>query len=382
MNTERITKRTLTALAGSAILALGVAACGDDDQGGAASTGAGSGGSAGSQTADSGLSGQLSGAGASSQAAAQEAWRAGFQEANPDVTVSYDPIGSGGGREQFNAGGIPFGGTDSAFAGDELTAAQERCGGPDNLIELPAYISPIAVVYNLDGVDALNLSPDTLAKVFKGEITTWDDPAIKADNPDADLPADRITVVHRSDESGTTENFQDYLSQAAGGVWDFEVSGDWPVKGQEAAQGTSGVIDAVSSGSGTIGYADESQAGDLGKAAIGVGSGFVEPSADSAAKIFDASKESDDPGKYVFTYDLERTTDAAGTYPIVLVSYEMACTQYDKAEDASLVKAYLQYIVSPDGQAKAQEAAGSAPIPDSVRTTVEPAIEAIGGASS
>src|SRR3954454_333915 len=108
------------------------------------------------------------------------------------------------------------------------------------------------------------MSPKTIASIFNGDITTWDDPAIKADNPDAKLPSDRITVVHRSDESGTTENFQDYLSQVAGDVWTHEVSGDWPVKGQEAAQGTSGVVDAVTNGKSTIGYADESQAGDLG----------------------------------------------------------------------------------------------------------------------
>jgi len=380
MNDASKTIRSLTALAASAILALGVAACGDDDQGGSG----GSGGSS-SSSSDSGgakLSGQLSGAGASSQAAAQEAWRAGFQEANPDVTVSYDPIGSGGGREQFVAGGIPFGGTDAAFADDELSGAQKRCGGADNLLELPVYISPIAIVYNLDGVDSLQLKPDTIAKIFKGDITKWDDAAIKADNPDADLPSDRITVVHRSDESGTTENFEDYLSQTAGDTWTYEVSGDWPVKGQEAAQGTSGVIDAVTNGSGTIGYADESQAGDLGKAKVGVGGEFVEPNAESAAAIFDASKESEDPGKYVFTYDLARTTTESGTYPIVLVSYAMACTKYDDAKQGDLVKGYLTYIVSSDGQQQAADNAGSAPLPDSVRSKIEPAIEAIGGSSS
>ena len=369
MNKNSNITRGFTALAASALLATGVAACGSDDNSSSGS----------SKNAGSGskLSGQIAGAGASSQAAAQEAWTAGFQEANPDVTVSYDPIGSGGGREQFNSGGVLFGGTDSAFKDDELTAAQKRCGGADNFIEAPVYISPIAIIYNLDGVDSLQLKPATAAKIFSGKITKWDDPAIKADNPDAKLPSDRITVVHRSDDSGTTNNFTDYLHQAAAGDWTDEPADTWPIKGQEAAEGTSGVVDAVQNGSGTIGYADASQAGELGVAKVEVSGQYLAPSADAAAKIFDESKESDDPGKYVFTYTLNRKPKT-GTYPIVLASYAMACTKYDKPQDAKNVQGYLKYIVSQEGQQAAAKNAGSAPLPDSVRQKIEPALDAIG----
>jgi phosphate transport system substrate-binding protein len=353
-----------------AALAFVAVACGDDSS---------SGGGGSSSSDSSKISGEIAGAGASSQGAAQEAWAAGFQEKNPDATVSYDPVGSGGGREQFAAGGVVFAGSDAALAEDELKKSQDRCGGPDNLIEAPVYISPIAIIYNLEGVDKLQLSADTLAKIMKGEIKTWNDPAIKQDNPDASLPGDRITVVHRSDESGTTENFQDYLSKLAKDTWTYEVSGDWPVKGQEAAEGTSGVVDAVQNGKGTIGYADASQAGDLGKATIKVGDKFVEPSAEAAAKIFDESQETQDAGKYVFTYELKRDTTAEGTYPIVLASYIIACTKYDSADDAKVVKAFLQYIASEEGQQKAADTAGSAPIPDSVRQKIDPAFAAIGG---
>src|SRR5262245_48546537 len=228
-------------------LATGAVACGgDDDEGSSAATGTGGGGSS--------LSGEIAGAGASSQEAAMEAWIAGFQGQNEDVTVSYDPVGSGGGREQFVAGATAFGGTDAHLADEELTGAQERCGGVDNLVEIPVYVSPIAIIYNLPDVEGLQLSPETLATIFKKEITTWNDPAIAADNPDADLPDTRITPVNRSDESGTSENFQQYLSAVAPDVWTYEVSGDWPVKGGEAAQGTSGVVGAVKAGEGTIGY--------------------------------------------------------------------------------------------------------------------------------
>jgi phosphate transport system substrate-binding protein len=351
-------------------LALGAAACGGDSSAGAGDASA----SGGEQ-----LSGSIAGAGASSQAAAQEAWRAAFQEGNPDATVSYDPVGSGGGREQFIAGGVQFAGSDAALTGDELAGAQKVCGGPDNLIEIPAYISPIAVVYNLEGVEKLQLSPETLARIFRGEITTWNDPAIAADNPDAKLPAERISVVHRSDESGTTENFTDFLAQVAGSVWTDEASGDWPMEGQEAAQGTSGVIEAVTAGKGSIGYADESQAGELGKVSIRIGDAFVAPSAQGAAKALEVSKESKDPGAHVFTYAIDRTTTEAGAYPVMLVSYLIGCTTYKNAAQAALVKGYFKYAISADGQAKALQAAGSAPLSDALRQKFEPAVDAIGG---
>jgi phosphate transport system substrate-binding protein len=349
----------LVALCGA--LALGAAGCGGD--------GSGSG---------DGLSGDLAGAGASSQAAAMEAWVAGFQTANSGATVTYEPIGSGGGREQFAAGGIDFGATDAPLAGDELTAAQDRCGGPDDLIEIPVYVSPIAIVYNLPGVAGLRLSPETLARIFTREITRWDDAAIAADNPGADLPDTRIVTVNRSDESGTTENVAGYLAAVAPDVWTFEVDGTWPVRGGEAGQGTAGVIDAVKAGEGTIGYADASQAGDLGTARIGVGDAFVGPTPEAAAAILDESRESADPGRYVFTFDLDRTSRASGVYPIVLASYVIACTRYDSAGTAALMKGWMRYLVSPEGQRSAASHAGSAPLSDKLTALVRPAVDAIG----
>jgi phosphate transport system substrate-binding protein len=365
------TTRLMTSLAACGALAFGAAACGDDggDGGDSASTG--------EQSRQ--LSGSISGAGASSQDAAKEAWIAGFQQQNPEVTVSYDPVGSGGGREQFAAGGVAFAGSDSALADEELAAAQKRCGGPDKLIQMPIYISPIAIAYNLEGVEDLQLSPDTLARVLKGEIDTWDDPAIAKDNPDADLPGDRITVVHRSDESGTTENLQEYLAEVAPDVWDFEVDGNWPAKGGEAAQGTSGVVDAIKAGKGTIGYADASQARDLGVAKIKVGEEYTEPTPEAAAAVVEASKQTKGGGRFVFTYDLARDTTEAGTYPIVLMSYEIACTTYDKPGEGEVVKGFLEYELSPEGQDAAAENAGSAPLSDALRQRFQPAVDAIGG---
>ncbi|MBA2774883.1 MAG: phosphate ABC transporter substrate-binding protein PstS, partial [Nocardioidaceae bacterium] len=221
------------AAAAAITLALILSACG------AANEEAGAAGS-------SDLSGELNGAGATSQEAAMAAWKAGFQSDNSAVTVNYDPVGSGGGRESFLSGGVLFAGSDSYMEDEELTKAKETCGGDP--IEFPVYVSPIAVIYNLQGVDDLQLSPATLAQIFAGDITTWDDPAIAADNPDADLPGDDITPVHRSDESGTTNNFTDYLSQAAEADWTYGPVETWPIKGGEGADGTSGVVSAVTEG--------------------------------------------------------------------------------------------------------------------------------------
>jgi phosphate transport system substrate-binding protein len=352
------------ALAGT----LALTACGAGNEGGSSAAG-GSGR----------LSGTLVGAGASSQQAAMQGWTANYATVRPEVTVNYDPVGSGGGREQFLAGGADFAGTDAPLDADELAQAEERCGGA-GIFELANYIAPIAIVHNLEGVDELNLSPATLAGIFDQQITSWNDPAIAADNPGADLPDQAITPVNRSDESGTTENFVEYLAAVAPEVWTHEVSGDWPVDGGEAAQGTSGVVAAVGAGAGTIGYADLSQAGDLGVANIGVGDEFVEPTAASAAAVVENSETIEGRGEYDFAVELARDTTASGSYPIVLVSYHVGCIAYEDEQTAALVEDFMSYVISDQGQRAAAEVAGSAPISDALRAQAEAAIDAIGAA--
>jgi phosphate transport system substrate-binding protein len=347
-------------------LALGVAACGDDEEEGGAA--------AGGEEQMEELEGTIAGAGASAQAAGQEAWIVGFQDINPGVTVSYDPIGSGGGREQFIAGGTAYGGTDATLEPEELEGADERCG---ETLQLPAYISPIAIAYNLPGVEQLQLSPEAIAGIFAQEITNWNDPAIAETNPNAQLPDLRITPVNRSDESGTTENFAEYLAAVAPDIWDFEVDGNWPVPGGEAADGTSGVVDAIEAGEGAIGYSDASQVGDLSVATVGVGGEFVGPTPEAAAAILEASEREDRGGEYFFSFELNRKTQESGTYPIVLVSYLLGCSQYEDENTANITKAFFEYIVSEEGQAAAQENAGTAPLSDSLRQQILPGIEMI-----
>jgi phosphate transport system substrate-binding protein len=351
--------------AASAVLALTAAACGS------------------SNNNSSGVSGTLAGAGSSAQQSAQQAWTAKFEGNNSGATISYDAIGSGGGRDQFIAGGsTAFAGSDAPFDTTELPKATQRCskeGG--QLVEIPNYISPLAIVYNLSGVSNLQLDPDTVAKIFKGEITTWNDPAIKATNPGVNLPSTKITPVHRSDDSGTTANFTDYMHVAAPSVWTFDPDGTWPLKSGESGAQTSGEIQAVKAGDGTIGYADDSQAQGLGVAKVKVGNSYVAPSAAGAAHDFDLSKQ--DPslsqGKYVTAYTVERTPTSTSDYPVLLVSYLMGCTKYTSDTTTKLVKAYFNYIISSDGQQVAAQNAGSAPLPPGVAKSDQTAVNAITG---
>ena len=339
------------------------------NEGGGSSTDEGS--------SESTISGTFAGAGASSQGSAQEAWVAAFQNANADVTIDYDPSGSGAGRESFIAGGTVFAGSDSVLSDDELAGTFESCAPDTKAIDLPVYISPIAVIFNVEGVDELKLDAATLASIFKGDITTWNDAAITALNPDAALPAAPITAVHRSDDSGTTKNFADYLGKVAPEVWDAEAEDAFPYSGGEAAQGTSGVVDAVTNGTNTIGYADASKAGDLGVAAIKVGEEFVDYTAEAAALVVDASPLVEGRADNDIAISLDRTTTEAGAYPLVLVSYIIACEEYADEADAEFVKAYVGYIASEEGQAEAASAAGAAPISAELSAEVAAAIETI-----
>ncbi len=337
------------------------------------------GGSAGSSDAPaSDLAGDLSASGASSQQAAQEAWVAEFQGANPDVTINYDPTGSGTGRENFIAGSSAFIGSDRAYKTDEIAEATFGACAPDSgIVELPLYISPIAVIFNLEGIDTLNLDAATIANIFNGTITNWNDPAIAASNEGVELPDLAISPVHRQDDSGTTENFTAYLNEAAPEAWTNEPDGVWPLEGGEAAQGTSGVVDAVKGGQGTIGYADASRAEGLGTVAVQVGEDFVEYSPEAAAALVDASPLAEGRDAGDLAIELDRTTTEAGVYPIALVSYLIGCEQYEDENIGSLVKEYFGYIASEDGQSTAAENAGAAPISDDLRGQVEEAIALI-----
>lgn len=347
--------RSRKALTATAALALTftMAACGAGNEGNGSSSG-GDGDSA-------AVAGAIKGAGASTQEKAQAEWASKFSETNPDATVEYSPDGSGTGREKFINGAVQFAGSDAAMDEEELASAKEG-GCTAETIQFPIYVAPIAVAYNLEGVDDLNLSADTIAKIFDQKIKKWDDPAIKKENPDADLPSTAITPVNRSDESGTTENFTAYLTEAAGDSWSHGPVETWPVKGGEAAKGTSGVVSTIESGDGTIGYADAAQIGELSAAKIKVGEEFVEYTPAAAADALSGAERAVPDSKTDYSVKLDRGKVKDGAYPIVLVSYAIACSKYDDAEVANTVKAYLEYAASTEGQEDASAAAGNAPL--------------------
>lgn len=326
---------------------------------------------------ESSVSGILNGSGASSQSSASDVWVAGFQRANPAATVNYSPDGSGAGRKAFISGGVDYAGSDSVLNTSELAGDFASCMPGTKAIDLPIYISPIALIFNIDGVTELKLDATTIAKIFTGEITSWNDSAIATLNPDTALPAATITAVHRSDDSGTTRNFTDYLAQTAGAVWDAGATDKFPYPGGEAAQGTSGVVGAVTNGHDTIGYADASRSGGLGVASLKVGDTFVGPSPAAAAQVVASSPVVDGREANDLAIDLNRNTTDPTHYPLVLVSYLIVCQEYADPDTGTLVKAYAGYMASPAGQAEAAESAGAAPLSTELSAKVATVIETI-----
>ena len=372
---KNILVRSIAALSGIVMLA-SVAACGDNT---AATTDNSS--SSDSTSKSTPISGNFSGAGASSQQAAVEAWIAGFQGTNPEAKIAYNPSGSGAGVQTFLTGATAWAGSDKALADDEVEQSKSVCT-EGTAFDVPVYISPIAVVFNLKGVsDAgkhINMDAATIAKIFDGKITKWNDPAIADQNKDLKLPDTAITVVHRSDKSGTTQNFVSYFKDVTPDNWTYDLSENWPNEVGQGAKGTSGVISTVKQADGTIGYADFSQAGDLGTVAVKVGDKYNEISAEAGSKVIGDSKQDDTvKGDNRIVIKINHATEAEGAYPIVLVSYDIVCPAYKDTKQAEFAKAWLTYVTSDEGQKAAQDAAGTAPLPSSLKSEITKSIEAI-----
>ena len=371
---KNILIRSIAALSGIVMLA-SVAACGDNT----ASTTDSSSTDSASKTAP--ISGNFQGAGASSQQSAVEAWIAGFQGANPDAKIAYNPSGSGAGVQTFLTGATAWAGSDKALADDEVEQSKSVCAD-GTAFDVPVYVSPIAVIFNLKGVsDAgkhINMDADTIAKIFDGKITKWNDPAIADQNKDLTLPDTAITVVHRSDKSGTTQNFVSYFKDQAPDSWTYDLSENWPNEVGQGAKGTSGVVSTVKQADGTIGYADFSQVGDLGTVAVKIGDSYNEISAEAGSKVIEDSKQDDTvKGDNRIVIKINHATEAKGAYPIVLVSYDIVCPAYKDTKQAEFAKAWLTYVTSDEGQKAAQDAAGTAPLPSSLKSEITKSIKAI-----
>ncbi|WP_372342897.1 phosphate ABC transporter substrate-binding protein PstS [Paeniglutamicibacter sp. ZC-3] len=326
----------------------------------------------------SNLSGTVTGGGSSAQNSAMNAWIGGFATMHPKVQVQYASVGSGAGRAGLLAGATNFAGSDAYLKESEVARSQETCG-PEGAINIPTYISPISVAFNLPGVKELNFDAATIAKIFGGKITSWQDPAIKALNPGVAIPDVPLTAVARSDDSGTTENFTDYLHAAAPENWEHDPSGSWPGGlGSEQAQGNSGVVTTVARTEGAVTYADDSLVDKtLGKGKLKVGDSFVAVSGESAAIAVTASHRVPGRGANDIALELDRSTTKAGAYPLVLVSYFIVCSGYTDPNTVELVKAFGHYVVSDEGQKVAADSAKSAPMPKELAEDAARAIDSI-----
>jgi phosphate transport system substrate-binding protein len=346
---------------------LALTACGSDDN--ASSTVA-------ATSSSSCASGSLTAAGSSAQKNAMDEWTKSFQSTCSGATVNYQPVGSGAGVQQFIAGTVDFAGSDSALKPEEHPRADARCK-TGKAIDLPMVVGPIAVAYNLPGVEGLVLDAPTIAKIFSGKVTTWNDKSIAALNSGATLPATRIQAFHRSDESGTTDNFQKYLTAAAPSDWTYGKGKKFNAPGGQSAKGSDGVTQAVTSTAGAVTYAELSfaQNAKLGTADLATGaSSPVELTTASAAKAVEAATVESSGGNDL-TLGLDYATKAEGAYPLVLVTYEIVCEQGTPADKLALVKGFLGYTAG-DGQ-KALAGLGYAPLPETIRSKVATAVSAL-----
>ncbi|TDC02449.1 phosphate ABC transporter substrate-binding protein PstS [Micromonospora fluostatini] len=360
MNRNVLSRRVL---AGVALAALALTGCGTSDSD---SDTPGSGNNAGGEYAS--LSGELKASGASFPDAYYQEVITAFKEVAPNVTINYNATGSGTGKKQFGEGLTDFAGTDSLVKDTDGVAA-------GSYLYVPTVAAPITVSYNLQGVDKLQLSADTLAKIFQAEIKTWNDPAIAADNPGVTLPATPITVAHRSDGSGTTNNFTKYLAAAAPNTWKLG-SGDtvnWPSNTQGGEKNT-GVAQIVKQADGGIGYVDlsDAKASELKFAAIKNKDGqFVEPSIEGTTSGLEGAEVAED-----LSYN---PLDAAGAsaYPITAPTFLLVKTSYDDPAKAELVKGFVKYLLN-DGQDLAKDI-DFAPLPASLKEKALAQVDKIQG---
>ncbi|MFD8198354.1 phosphate ABC transporter substrate-binding protein PstS [Streptomyces sp. NPDC003470] len=375
MKLQRVNRRALAlgALAVSGALAL--TACGSDDTGDA-----GNGGGSGATTANSNIKcddakGQLQASGSSAQKNAIDAWVKQYVAACKSVQINYNPTGSGAGITAFTQGQTAFAGSDSALKPEEVEASKKVCKD-GQAIDLPMVGGPIAVGFNVPGVDTLVLDAPTLAQIFDSKISNWNDPAIAKLNPGAKLPDLKIQAFHRSDESGTTDNFTKYLKAAAPKDWTYEPGKSWEAKGGQSAQGSSGLAAQVKQTSGAISYFELSYAKD-GIKTVDVKTGAAEPvkatvenatAAIGAAEVVGTGKD--------LALKLNYTPTADKAYPIVLVTYEIACDKGNKAETLPATKSFLNYVASEDGQGLLAEA-GYAPMPTEIITKVRETISGL-----
>lgn len=367
-------RRYLSVVGLVAVGALALTACGSDDNTslGAGAPAAGAAECAGKKS--------LKASGSSAQANAMTRFVTAFEIACDGYTLNYTSNGSGAGVKEFTGQQTDFGGSDSPLNAKkgETEAAKTRCDG-NEAWNLPTVFGPIAITYNLAGVDGLTLDAATIARIFSGQITTWNDPAISASNSGKALPADKIVVIFRSDESGTTDNFQRYLEAASKGTWTKGSGKTFNGEVGEGAKGNEGTSAAVKTTRGAITYNEWSFAKKQGLQVARIinsaGGDGVELSTESAGKAIDGAKIKGTGNDLVLDLESLYATTTPGAYPLVLATYEIVCSKYVDSSTSKAVKAFLTVAVT-DGQ-KGLEDNGYVPVPKSFQDKLLTAINAI-----
>ena len=381
-------KLTRAAVASGILVAtVALAACSSSGSGGSSNTGSNGGGGGTPTTGNSSssssssditcFSGKLNAEGSSAQANAMTAWIKAYQTACPGATINYNPLGSGDGVTAFIAKQVQFAGSDAALVATPGATAQANKACGSTALDLPMVGGPIAIGYNLKGVSSLTMDGTTLAEIFEGKITNWDDAAIKKLNPNATLPNLKITPFYRSDASGTTYNVERYLAATAPKVFTSAPntdSTDAKFAGQ-GKTGSQGVAQATSSTQGGIGYFEYSYAVQSGLPTVNIdnGSGAVQISPDASSTAISSAKLIGKGSD--LTLDLNYATTAKGAYPITLVTYEVVCSKYASSSDAAMVKDFLDYTVT--GGQTALKSEGYAPLPTSLQSKVEASVTSI-----
>jgi len=363
----------------AAALALGLVACGGGTTTDTATTTDGGDAAGGSEEAASGGGGgeielalasdvRLDGAGASFPAPIYQRWFQEFSNAQDRLQVNYQSVGSGAGVEQFTQGTVDFGASDVAMTDEEIDQIDR------GVILLPMTAGSIVLAYNVPGVDTgLQLTREAYVDILLGEITNWNDPAIAEANPDVDLPDQSITVVSRSDGSGTTGVFTKHLSDISEEFESQVGSGktvQWPVG--IAGKGNEGITAQIKQNPGAIGYIEYGYAinNDVTYAALENAEGnFIQPDDESASKTLEAVDLPDNLRAFI--------TDPQGpdSYPVVTYTWMMVYESYEDPDKAKAVEGMVQYGLT-EGQEIAPEL-GYVKLPQNVRERVAEAADGI-----
>ncbi len=339
-------------------LTLSLTACGGTETSSDPAAGGGNGG---------GQDVSLTGAGASFPAPLYQRWFSEYNQQNPNVQVSYQSVGSGAGVEQFTQGTVDFGASDVAMKDEEIEQVER------GVAMLPMTAGSIVLAYNLPDVPELRLSRQVYTDILLGKITSWNDPAIASINPDANLPDSNITVVHRSDGSGTTGVFTMHLS-AISPEWKEQVGEgktvEWPTG--VGAKGNEGVTAQILQTEGSIGYIEYSYAKqqNIPTATLENKSGnYIAPSSETASNALGAATLPENLRAFV------SDPEGENSYPIVTYTWLLAYENYDDPEKLQALKDVLNWSLT-DGQAYAEEL-GYIPLPDNVVEKVQAELDSI-----